>query len=105
MDFRTGDYCTNVKYSISSDWQNVVIQSDNVACFSCILPGHNKSDIWQVNDKNAAQNITAEGSLIVTNPLEVFGDSIMTSKLTCGNSESNTSITAFVMFAGKDVNM
>ncbi|KAL5506422.1 hypothetical protein EMCRGX_G008054 [Ephydatia muelleri] len=99
VTFSYGDYCTNVKYSISSDWQNVVIQSDNVACFSCILPGHNKSDIWQVNDKNAAQNITAEGSLIVTNPLEVFGDSIMTSKLTCGNSESNTSITAFVMFA------
>ena len=105
MDFRTDNYCTNVEYNISSDWQNVVIQSDNVACFSCILPGHNKSDIWQVNGKNTAQNITAAGSLIVTNPLEVFGNSIMTSNLTCGNSESNTSITAFVMFAGKDVNM
>ena len=80
-----------------------MIQSSNVACFSCTLPGEKKTDIWEVNGIETALNITAVGSLIVTNPLEVFGGSSTISELTCRNKESNISLTALITYEEKEM--
>ncbi|KAL5489000.1 hypothetical protein EMCRGX_G018036 [Ephydatia muelleri] len=105
VSFSFGNYCSNGHYNISSDSQKIVIQSSNVACFSCTLPGQIKADIWQVNGTETALDITAVGSLIVTNPSEVFGDSSMPSELICRNSQSNITMTALITYRDEEIKM
>ena len=77
------------------------LSSESVACFDCILPGQNRSDMWQVNGKDLAININAAGLLIVANSSELFGGLTMAPRLTCGNREYNMSMTAFITYTGK----
>ena len=98
------NYCSNGHYNISPDSQ-VVIQCNNVPCFSCFLPGQNKIDIWQVDSTEIVLGIATVGSLIVTSPLELFGCSSMSFKLTCGNRASNVSTTVLIEYKGKEVQM
>ena len=77
------------------------MSSNTTACFNCILPGLNKPDIWQVNGKELNANVNQAGSLIVTNPSEIFGSDMTTSILTCGKRSTNASITAIIFYKGK----
>ena len=78
-----------------------MMSSNATACFSCFLPGLNKSDIWQVNGKEISANVNQAGSLIVANPGEIFGSDMTTSILSCGNRAQNASITAIILYKGK----
>eukprot|EP00731_Ephydatia_muelleri_P019568 Em0012g393a len=96
--FSFGRYCASNNYNISSNSQTVMMFSNATACFSCFLPGLNKSDIWQVNGKEISANVNQAGSLIVANPGEIFGSDMTTSILSCGNRAQNASIAAIILY-------
>ncbi|KAL5488897.1 hypothetical protein EMCRGX_G017911 [Ephydatia muelleri] len=98
--FSFDTYCASNNYNISSNSQTVMISSNATACFSCFLPGLNKSDIWQVNGKEISANVNQAGSLIVANLGEIFGSDMTTSILSCGKRAQNTSITATIFYKG-----
>ena len=79
----------------------VYITPNATACFICNLPGQISPDTWQMNGSDVAENINAEGYLIVPNPGTLFGGSPMSSALTCGSKKHNTSMTALVRYSGK----
>ena len=91
-------YCAGHYYNITSNM--VYIAPNSAACFRCILPGQNIPDMWLVNGKEDAYNINAEGTLIVTNTSEVFGDPKTNPKLECGNKVYNSSLTASIAYTG-----
>ena len=94
-------FCARNNYNIFSNSQSVMISSNDTVCFNCILPGLNKSDLWQVNGKEINLNVNQEGSLIVAKPGEIFGSKSTTSMLVCGNRAQNASNAATVLFKGK----
>ena len=98
--FFSGSYCTNSTYNISSNIPRIYIAPNRVACFICNLPGQISPDTWQLNGSELAENINAEGCLIVPNPGTLFGGSPMSSELTCGSKKDNTSMTALIGFTG-----
>ena len=80
----------------------VYISSNSAACFHCILPGQNISaDGWRVNGKEDTNDINAEGTLIVTNTSEFFGDPMTNPLLECSNKAYNSSLTASIAYTGK----